>query len=54
MNKTYKYIPLLVAAIWAGGCKDLDLAPTDRFTETTYWTSAVSKASKSLMPVSFP
>ncbi len=40
MNKTYKYIPLLAAAIWAGGCKDLDLAPTDRFTEATYWTSA--------------
>ncbi|MBO0936980.1 RagB/SusD family nutrient uptake outer membrane protein [Fibrella sp. HMF5335] len=34
------YITLLAAALWLGGCKDLDLAPTDRFTEATYWTSA--------------
>ncbi|MBO0930235.1 RagB/SusD family nutrient uptake outer membrane protein [Fibrella aquatilis] len=34
------YITLLAAALWLGGCKDLDLAPTDRFTEATYWTNA--------------
>ncbi|NID10932.1 RagB/SusD family nutrient uptake outer membrane protein [Fibrivirga algicola] len=36
----HAYIALLAAALWVGGCKSLDLAPTDRFTEATYWTSA--------------
>jgi len=31
---------LLAGALWLGGCKDLDLAPTNRLTDATYWTSA--------------
>ena len=40
MKPTYTYIGLLASALWVGGCKPLDLAPTDRFTEATYWTTA--------------
>jgi starch-binding outer membrane protein, SusD/RagB family len=34
------YIGLFAVLLWVAGCKPLDLAPTDRFTEATYWTSA--------------
>ncbi|AQG80986.1 RagB/SusD family nutrient uptake outer membrane protein [Spirosoma montaniterrae] len=40
MKRTYTYIALLTGALWLGGCKDLDLAPANRFTEANYWTSA--------------
>lgn len=39
MKRSHKLVGLVAAALWLGGCKDLDLAPTDRFTEATYWTN---------------
>lgn len=39
MKRTSAFLGLL-AACWLGSCKDLDLAPTNRFTEANYWTSA--------------
>lgn len=40
MKRSYTYIGFLSAALWLGGCKDLDLSPTNRFTEVNYWTNA--------------
>ena len=30
---------IIIIAVLAGGCKKLDIAPTDRFTDITYWTT---------------
>ena len=41
INKFFKTIPVVLLLLTASvGCKKLDLAPTDRFTELNFWKSA--------------
>lgn len=40
MKRTYLYTGLLAVGLWLNGCKPLDLVPTNRLTDATYWSSA--------------
>ena len=44
-TKIIKYITIILIAVTAlYSCNDLDLAPTNRFTDANYWTSTEKAA----------
>ncbi|WP_202947127.1 hypothetical protein [Pedobacter agri] len=42
MKSTFKNLIIAMALLAVAGCKKLDIAPTDRFSDLTFWTVDVN------------
>ena len=42
MKFTFKNLIIAIALLALAGCKKLDIAPTDRFSDLTFWTVDVN------------